>query len=349
MMKRTLFFISTLLCVSVFAQVEIDASPVDSTVSTDRYVDYSNQLLLKVMTVVKSNKQVIENTNNSQSLKLSPYGISSLGFGFNYKWLGLGIAFGLPASDEDVAKYGKTKRFDFQLNIYSKKFVIDAFAQQYNGYYIENPTELTNWNETFFPQRDSMETISIGVGGFYVFNHKKLSYKAAYVRNAVQKKSAGSFLLGGFYNLDYAGFKSGSNSYFIPNYFPVAVQDTFGLTGYKARSFGVSFGYSYTVVFLKHFFINASLIPGVGIKDLTVGKTDGEEINEKGAAARFVVRAALGYENKYFLMGLTTYTTTGTYEFDGFKIQPSTNNVKVFIAKRFDLSRKKKIKTEEGQ
>ena len=65
-----------------------------------------------------------------------------MGFGFNYKWLGLGIAFGLPAPAQDIEKYGKTTRFDFQLNIYSKKFVIDAFAQEYKGFHIKNPTEL---------------------------------------------------------------------------------------------------------------------------------------------------------------------------------------------------------------
>ena len=99
----------------------------------------------------------------------------------------MAIAFGLPASAEQERIYGKTTRFDFQLNIYSKKFVVDAFAQQYNGLYIENPNELTTWNQEEFPQRDSMQTNSVGVAGFYVFNNKKLSYKAAYVRNAIQK------------------------------------------------------------------------------------------------------------------------------------------------------------------
>ena len=47
-------------------------------------------------------------------------------------------------------------RFDFQLNIYSKKFVIDAFAQQYNGFYVDKPNDLTTWSSPNFPIRDSM-------------------------------------------------------------------------------------------------------------------------------------------------------------------------------------------------
>ena len=186
-----------------------------------------------------------------------------------------------------------------------------------------------------------MQTFSLGVGGYYVFNNKKLSYKAAYVRNAVQKKRAGSFLLGGFFNLDYAGFEQGATSYFVPAYFPTEVQDTFPINSYVSRSFGLSFGYTYTFVFWKRFFANVSIIPGVGIKNLTVYKTNGEKVEKAGGAARFIGRMALGYENKHFLIGLTSYSTTGTFEFENYQIKPSTSNVKFFIAKRFNLQKKK--------
>jgi len=341
MLKYISLFFLLIISTAIKSQVEIDVNVADTTVVSESYTDYSDQLLLKVMSVVKSNELEIINTNNQQSLKLAPYGISSLGFGFNYKWLGLGMAFGLPASDADIVKYGKTQRFDFQLNIYSKKFVIDAFAQHYRGFYVKNPEMLTTWNETFFPQRDSMQTFSIGVGGYYVFNNDKLSYKAAYVRNAVQKESAGSFLLGAFYNLDYAGFETGANSYFVPDYFPTEVQDTFPLNAYSASSFGISFGYTYTLVLGKRFFVNISLVPGVGGKNLTVhNKNNGELVKKRGAAARFIGRMALGYENKHFLIGLTSYSTTGTFAFEGYQIKPSTSNLKFFIAKRFNLRKK---------
>ncbi len=333
-----LFFITTGV---IKSQVELDASAVDSTSEEERYIDYSDQLLLKVMSVVKANNLEITNTGSNQSLKLAPYGITSLGFGFNYKWLGLGIAFGLPPSPEDEAIYGKTSRFDFQLNIYSKKFVIDAFAQQYSGFHIENPNQLTLWNETNFPIRDSMQTFSLGGAGYYVFNHKKLSYKAAYVRNAVQKKSAGSFLLGGFVNIDYAGFETGAKYSFVPSYFPQEAQDTFDIDGYVSRSFGISFGYTYTLVFWKRFFINFSLVPGVGITNLTIYKKDLGEVNKRQPIARVIARVALGYENKHFMLGLTSYTTSGTIEFQNFEIEPSTSNVKFFIAKRFNVKKKK--------
>ena len=322
------------------SQVEIDTHPSDTTVVSERYVDYSNQLLLKFMSVTKLNGLELVNNNNNSKVKMEPYGISSLGFGFNYKWLGLGVTFGLPLTAEEEEQYGKTKRFDFQLNIYSQKFVIDAFFQQYEGFYIKNPTELVpNWTDTNFPKRETMRTSSVGAAGYYVFNHKKLSYKAAYVRNAVQKKSAGSFLLGGFYNFDDAGFTDDTSS-FIPSYFPSEVQDSFPIHAYAARTIGVSFGYTYTLVFFKHFFVNLSFVPGVGMKNLVV-YTNGEKITESSATGRFNGRLALGYESKHFLIGFTSNSLTGTFDFQDYQIKPSTQNFKLFIAKRFNLKKKK--------
>ena len=326
--------------VSAQSQVEIDTHSVDTATATDRYVDYSDQLLLKAMSVVKSNSLELINTKNSQSILLKPYGISSLGFGFNYKWLGLGIAFGLPASNEEKAKFGKTTRFDFQLNIYSKKFVIDAFIQEYRGYHIANPTDyIPTWNDSVMPQLPTMEAISASVAGYYVFNHKKLSYKAAYVRNAVQKKSAGSFLLGGFYSIDYAGFPSGDTAQFVPTYFSQKSQDSIPFNAYRSISTGLSFGYTYTFVFWKKFFINLSMIPGVGSKSLIIYK-NGQEFVERSAAGRFNGRFAMGFESRHIILGFTSNTITGNFDFQHYQLKPSTSNLKFFIAKRFNIKKK---------
>ncbi len=330
--------ITLLFSLTARAQIHIDGSSVDTTTSFDRYVDYSDQLLVRIMSVAKSNDLEIVNNNNQSLILLKPYGITSLGFGFNHKWLGLGVAFGLPATAEEEQKFGKTKRFDFQVHVYSKKVVIDAFSQHYRGYYFENAAQLANWNSPNYPQLKDMNSFALGVGGFYVFNYKKFSYKAAYVRNAVQKKSAGSFLLGGFYNSDHAN-AGGSNSSFVPDFFSTEVRDSLPIKAYTARTGGISFGYTYTVVFFKRFFLNLSLIPGVGVKDLSVTKVAGE-YNGVSGVGRFSARFALGYENKYFLLGLTSTSTTGDFKFEDYSIKPTSSLAKFFIAKRFNVKKR---------
>jgi hypothetical protein len=292
------------------------------------------------MTVVKSNKQQIKNTDIDQSLRLRPHGKTSLGFGFNYKWLGLSFTKGIPMPKSEEKIYGKTTQLDFQLNVYSKKIVVDAFVQHYKGLYVENPAELTTWNKIEYPQNDSMQTVSVGIAGFYVYNNKKLSYKASYIRNAAQKKSAGSFLLGGYANHDYAGVSSRLTSLLSPKDFSQEQQDKFAISLYEDLNYGISFGYTYTLVVWKKWFVNLTLLPGIGQEHLIV-LSNGIKETKKGVASRFSGRLAMGFEGKHFSIGFTSIGTTGNLEFNQYEIKPSTENARFFFAKRFNVKKKK--------
>lgn len=341
----------TLLLTLVFSLINLSYSQVDFTLTPDTtkannyYTDYPDELLLKFGLTVKANKLQLANTNSNETAKFSPAAITSLGGGVNYKWFGLALAYGLPSTEENNIKYGKTRRFDAQFNIYTKSFGVDVIFQNYQGFYLENPSVFTTWEKEEYPQLPTMQSASLGVGGYYFFNHKKFSYKAAYVRNTVQNKSAGSFLIGGYYSLDYAGFEDGSydrdtiNS-FIPKEMPQEALDSFDLKAFTSSSFGFSLGYTYTVVFFKKCFINASFAPGFGAKNLRIFNSEGENKTKAGVVSRLTLRLALGYEGKHFLFGFTSYLRTADISYNQYDIKPSTSNVKFFIAKRFNLKKK---------
>jgi hypothetical protein len=188
----------------------------NSSDSTAYIIDYSDRLLLRIYTITKSNTLTINNTSVGKSLVLEPNGQTNIGLGFNYKGFGLGLAFGLPKSANSNDKYGKTKRIDIQGSIYGKKIGGDGFFQLYEGYYNSNPKEFIDWTDDSFPQNPTMRILSLGVSSFYLFNAKNYSYRAAFVRDEVQKRSAGSFLLGVFANYDDATTENG----FVPQEFP---------------------------------------------------------------------------------------------------------------------------------
>lgn len=339
MMRTTLITLCFL-----FSQLAI-AEVIDSTsVQNDSYyTDYSDQFLLKVGTVIKSNRLEIKNNLNSSSAKFAPSGRTGLGFGVNYKWLGLGIAFGLPASDEVKRTQGETSRFDAQLNIYSKKFGVDVFFQNYSGFHVENPEALTDWNKDYFPQQKNMQAAALGASGYYFFNNEKFSYKAAYVRNTVQNKSAGSFLVGGFFSLDHAGFSNyDSIISFVPSELTREVQDSFDIKAFSSITYGISVGYTHTFVFWKRCFINLSFAPGFGAKNLTAFDSNGENQSKSGVTSRLTIRGALGIEGKKFIFGMTSYLRTAGISFNQYELKPSTSNARFFIAKRFDLGNSKK-------
>jgi hypothetical protein len=332
---------SSIAC-STFSQVdaEINVFKDKDTNSTENiyYTDLTDKLLLKFTNSFKFTKLDITNSNTKETVKLAPALTLDLGVAFNYKWFGLGIALALPSGAHSDSIKGKTTKFDLQLNIYSKKFVVDALYQRYKGFHFANPGMFTNWDSTaIMPQLPDMENYSLGASAYYILNHKKFSYRAAYVRNVVQNKSAGSLLVGPFLNIDGASTKNG----FIPKSLPIEVQDTFDIGFFRSTSYGLAIGYTYSVVIVKKVFMNFSLVPGIGIKDLETDFKGEFRASKKGVAARVAYRFAFGYEHRAFMLGLTMYGTNGNIVIDNFEFRPGAGMLKLFVAKRFDIKKKK--------
>ena len=225
--------------------------------STVYFSDYSELLALRLYSNVKASH--LDIIKESQELSLRPNSPASLGVGFNYKGYGLGIALGLPVSATSKNRYGKTKRFDLQANVYKENLGIDGFAQFYKGYYNSNPQDFIEWKSDAFPKLPDMRIISIGLNAFYIFNDEKFSFKAAFVRNQVQHKSAGSFTAGVFGHYDESTTEQG----FKPVEFPDSIGNNFDLKSFNALAIGVTFGYLYTWVISEHFFINIGVTPGI--------------------------------------------------------------------------------------
>ncbi len=183
--------------------------------SSNLYIeDLTDLLTLRLYTLTKYNSLEIINPNGRMIMR--PNGNTNLGVGFNYKSLGLGIAFGRPLSQSSIDKYGLTNRFDMQVSFYGKRIGLDGFIQWYKGYYMANPDDFIDWDKPNYPHVRDLEIFSIGGNGYYLFNREKFSYKAAYLRNEIQKRSAGSFSTGLFFYRDMV--RSGNG--FLPTEMP---------------------------------------------------------------------------------------------------------------------------------
>jgi len=337
------FFVSFLFFSTSFSQVisEINAfNRKDSAeVLSTYYTDLTDKVLVKFSSNIKYTGLQITNRNTSKTLKMAPASSLDLGLAFNYKWLGLGFSLGLPSGKESDSTKGKTQKFDIQLNVYSKRFVVDALYQRYKGFHIANPGDFYNWDTTsVFPQLPSMQISSLGVSAYYIFNYKKFSYKAAYVRNEVQNKSAGSLLVGPFFNRDGGNTVNG----FVPSSLPSDVQDSFDVDYFSSISYGLAVGYTYSVVLKNKFFMNFSLVPGLGVKNIKTNLNGKERASTNGLAGRVSYRFALGYEHQWFLLGLTAYGTQGNIVINNFEFKPGGGMFRLFVARRLDIVRKKK-------
>lgn len=312
--------------------------PADSLMADSANIyfeDLTDLLSLRLFTLTKSNTLEIISPPQGRII-LKPNGNTGLGVGFNYKFLGLALSYGLPKSQSSVDKYGRTNSFDIQVSIFAKRIGMDAYFQAYKGYYMSNPQDHVDWDEPYYPQISDLRILSYGANAFYMFNHKHFSYKAAYVRNVVQKKSAGSFSAGLFFYQDLVKSASG----FIPEEVSDSVWSEFDLTGFNAFSIGLSAGYQYTFVIKGNFFINLQATPGLGYRRLSGSRQSGaiEAVNQLAGHALF--RLALGYEFKHFYLGATGSTILRSFKYRDYEVDLGTEQFRVMIGKRFNVGRK---------
>ncbi len=304
--------------------------------SSNQYIeDLTNLLTLRLYTLTKYNSLEIINPNGRMIMR--PNGNTNIGVGFNYKSLGLGIAFGRPLSQSSIDKYGLTNRFDMQASFYGKRIGLDGFIQWYKGYYMANPDDFIDWDKPNYPHVRDLEIFSVGGNGYYLFNREKFSYKAAYLRNEIQKRSAGSFSTGIFFYHDMVRSKNG----FLPVEMPDSIRSDFDLKEFDATSIGISVGYQHTFVIGGNFFINFQLTPGIGYRRLAARTLDGGSGIVNKAAWQVLGRTALGYEFKHFYVGAMGSIIWRSFKYKDYEVELDTEQFRITIGKRFDVSRKK--------
>jgi len=301
--------------------------PSDST----HIISHRDKFGLYFYSIRKFRTYELKNKELGLKLKFEPNGQTNLGLGFNYKWMGIGLAVGIPFFNKDNDIYGETKRFDLQLNLFSRFYGINTYYQKYQGFYLSNPDDFSIPGKKNYPILSDMQCTSIGISAFYWFNHNKFSYKAAYVRNEVQKKSAGGLVLGLFADADVVYSPSG----FIPNNLPDSLSKTIDFKGYSTYVAGISLGYAYTLVLFKRSFINLSVLPGIGYRNLTIWYVISDDKTDPDFTGSMKTRFSLGYEGKHFYIGGSALAGIESFKYEEVDISSTSGQIRLYIGKRF--------------
>jgi hypothetical protein len=265
----------------------------------------------------------------------------SLGVGAWYKNLGLAVSFQNPWAPDLFKNRLETRATDIQLNLYSRRFGIDLFWQDYSGYNIENFT-------TVFPgaapddplqQRPDVRTFTVGGNFFYIFGWRKFSYRAAFIQTERQKKSAGSWmLLGGF---NYNGVEAARP--FLENLPPAPQPPQIPAAYYQrqARFYNLSVGggYAHTFVVKQKFFVSAAAMPGVVFSLYDLDAPDGRSQLRYQTNVRLNLRGAAGYNGARYFGGISFMVDQYTLQFipNQFSLQYQVFSSYLFVGRRFDM------------
>ena len=254
----------------------------------------------------------------------------SVGLGFSYRSVSVSVSKGMGFLQSRERK-GDTHSFDLQAHLYKRKWTIDGLAQFYRGFY----------NAAYDPfyLRPDLQVRTVGLSVCRVLNDTRFSYGAGLAQNAVQEKSAGSFLLGG--NAFYSAVRG--DSALVP-YKTDSLYNRNGIDKTHLLELGVGGGYAYTFVFEQHYFllgsasadVNAAFSReiGTGIKKDRIGLSPG-----------YFLRLGAGYNASRW--GLSALWFTGTVsalgESSGYRYGEHLGNYRLVYVRRLAVNRHMRV------
>lgn len=185
---------------------------------------------------VTGNHILIRGRTNGESLRSSLDAAHklTLSLAVGYR----GITFSLSANPLKWA--GKYKDLEYNVISYGRKFGFDASfisANTYGGYMRIGSSQAD-------VEKGKVSQKQLNLSGYYVFNHRKFSYPAAFSQSQIQLRSAGSWLLA-------ASVSGGKIKDFIDT-------EEFHSPAIRHLNLGIGGGYGYNLV-LHRIMIHASM------------------------------------------------------------------------------------------
>ncbi|MCF8347664.1 MAG: DUF4421 domain-containing protein [Bacteroidales bacterium] len=285
----------------VYAQLP-EAKPLDY--DTNYYHSYTDKVTTRLYSSVKYANFSIQDTRLKKVLRYDINNRVMLGLGANYSIFGLNIAFNLPFNKRDFDRFGETEYIDLQSHLYLRKYVIDLFLQRYKGMYLANSADMISGWDTPDSNylRPDLRLVDAGLNVQYILNSKKFSYRAAYVQNEWQKRSAGSFIFGA--SAFYAMVK-GDSSVVPTLVIPADFAEGSGYDKSTQFTLGVHGGYTQTFVAWQRFFLVIGLSAGPALGYATVHETAINKKTKGGISVNLngMIRGSIGYNSYRFYVG----------------------------------------------
>lgn len=254
-----------------------------------------------------------------------PNSTLNMGLGVTYQNLTLNLAYGFGFINPERGR-GDTKYLDLQAHAYPKNWVIDLFGQFYNGYYLQRSDPPTyDLETTLFPDTKLRK---VGASVQYLFNGEKFSYRAAFLQNEWQQRSAGSFLAG----MEIYGGQVRNQKGILPT----SLSQMSDLRQIKYMEWGPNIGYAYSLVLKKHFFVTLSAASGLAVGRTSLHDADGNELRNWAVRPNYFLRGFTGYNSDRWSVNVNyVYNRVNLAPVARYKVNISTGNYRFNLAYRF--------------
>lgn len=283
--------------------------------------------------------------DNQQSFYFAPTPTLKMGPYFGWRWAFLGYTFDLRHVDLSP----DTKNIEF--SFYSAQIGADFQYRRTGSDYKLRNVKLGDGINTDRLENvpfDGINTSILGLNVYYIFNHQRFSYPAAFNQSTCQKISCGSWMVGLGYTQNSISFDYDRLQNLINELLPgqnVTLDDALKFNNVKYYDTSVSLGYAYNWVFAKHCLFCASLSAALAYKKT---KSESSNSNNPWKFSEFsfsnfnldgIGRFGLVYNDTRWYAGASAIIRAYTYR----KAQFAANNVfgvlNVYLGYNFGLKK----------
>lgn len=272
-------------------------------------------------------------------LKVGPY--------VGWRWFFLGYTF-----DLKNLSFGDKQKREIDFSIYSSQIGVDIFYRQTGSDYKLRQVDLGGDIGKQRLENQPFDGINVGIVGanlYYIFNHKRFSYPAAFSQSTCQKLSCGSWMAGIGYTkhsieLDHDKLKSVVEQN-LPNT-TVTLDSGLMFRRVEYTDISAACGYAYNWVFARNCLLCASGLVALSYKH-TMGDNDtdlkhGFKLDNMNIDA--IGRFGVVYNNTKWYTGLSAIMHSYNYRKSRFAANTVFGSVNLYIGYNFGLKKKYKRK-----
>lgn len=283
-------------------------------------------------------------SSNGQSLTLAPDLSLKVGPYFGWRWFFLGYTFDL----HNIGFVGGKIKREFEFSIYSSQVGVDLFYRRTGNDYKLRNANLGDGVDVDNLQGRSFDGVTAGITGinaYYIFNHGRFSYPAAFSQSTLQKVSCGSFIAGAGYTkntleLDYQKLQNTIEE--ACGYDVAELDSSLMFRKVEYHDVSLSAGYAYNFVFPHHWLLSLGGLAALAYKKSVSGSGGEapsgfsfENVNLDG-----IGRFALVYNNMRWYTGASIILHTNNYRKANFTTSNIFGSLNIYLGYNFGLKKK---------
>ena len=308
---------------------------------------------------------------DGQRISFAPDPSWRLGPYLGWRWVFLGYTIDLKHIN---MKSNHSSKKEFNLSLYSSLLGVDLFWRQTgNDYHIQRMDLGAEVNT------DALKKVSFdgfkgsikGLNLYYIFNHRKFSYPAAYSQSTKQKLSAGSWMVGLGYTQHQLEVDWDKLSNIVDERLnqksrnqqnqeartqlnqegeiqtEAKIDSSLMFSKVRYSDYSATVGYGYNWVFAKNWLFNASLSVGLAYNhsrsdDPELDKFNLKNFNFKNFNIDGVGRFGVVWNNDKWYAGVSSVIHSYNYHKDHFSTNNSFGSLNIYVGVNFGKKREYK-------